>query len=150
MASHESSEDSAKSSITDKVNTMAQPRTDENKSLTTSPSIDRHDEPTDTAADTKEKKNLTSDATNDCKSVQKNDSDSDNIKNKDHLKSLVNDENKQDDSKTDKKKETQNVASLVDPQNTGKEKEVKSEDAPTKGSVLKRKRKRLAQCARSS
>lgn len=55
-----------------------------------------------------------------------------------------------EESKTDKKKEMQNVTSLADPQSTDEEKEVKNKDAPIKGSVLKRKRKRLAQYTRSS
>ncbi|XP_012535892.1 protein kinase C-binding protein 1 isoform X2 [Monomorium pharaonis] len=140
MASHENSEDPMKSFITDKVNTTAQSKIEEKMSLTTSSSVDQHNELIDTAPDTKEKKNSTSDITNDCASAQKKDSD--DLKNKDNLKSSVNDENKQDDSKTDKKKEMQSVTSLTDPQNTDEKEEVKSENVLTKGKgVLKRKRK---------
>lgn len=146
MASHESNEDAVKSSIADKVNTTVQSNMDEKKSPTASPPVDRHDELNDTAADTKEK-TLTLDTTNDCTSVEKNDSDNIKSENKD-LKPLVID--KRDDSETDKKQETQNVASLADPQSTDEEKEIKeikiedSKDSSTKGgSVLKRKRKTL-------
>lgn len=147
MASHESSESSTKSSIPDKVNTTAQSKTDEKKSSTASSSGKQH-ELNDTAADTKEK-NLTSDATDEHISVQKNDSDNIKSENKDNLKLLVIE--KKDDSKMNNKQETQNVASLVDLQSAD-EKEIKSEDnkdSLTKGgSVSKRKRKtvRLVQC----
>lgn len=145
MASHEGNEDAVKSSIADKVNTTVQSNMDEKKSSTASPPVDRHDELNDTAADTKEK-TLTLDTTNDCTSVEKNDSDI-KSENKD-LKSLVID--KRDDIVTGEKVETQNVFSLVDPQSTDEEKEIKeikiedSKDSSTKGgSVLKRKRKTL-------
>ncbi|XP_025988553.1 protein kinase C-binding protein 1 isoform X3 [Solenopsis invicta] len=135
MASQENSESLMKSTM-DNIDTMAQPKMDENISLTASLPVEQHAESTDTAANTKEK-DLMSDATNDCTSVQKNDSDN-TLKDKDQLKSLVIDENKQDDNKTDKKGETQDVT--LDP-NINQEKEVKNEDAPIKGSVWKRKRK---------
>lgn len=145
MASHESNEEAVKSSIADKVNTTVQSNMDEKKSPTASLPVDRHDEPNDTATDTKEK-TLTLDTTNDCTSVEKNDSDNIKSENKD-LKPLVIDKR---DDETDKKQETQNVASLADPQSTDEEKEIKeikiedSKDSSTKGgSVLKRKRKTL-------
>jgi len=144
MASHESNKDSVKSAITDKVNTTMQSKTDEKKLSTTSSPVDRYDELSDIAADTKEK-NLTSDTTDDCTSMEKNYSNNVKSENKDDLKSLITD--KQDDDKTTKKQEAQNVASLADPQNRDEEKEVKSKnnkDSLTKGgSVLKRKRKTL-------
>lgn len=140
MASHESSESSKKSSIPDKVNMTAQSKMDEKKSSTASSSVKQHDELSDTAADTKEN-NLTSDATDEHTSLQKNDSDNLKSEDKDNLKLLV---IEKDNSKIDNKQETQNVASLAD-QNTDEEREIKSEDnkdSLTKGgSVSKRKRK---------
>ncbi|XP_011699064.1 PREDICTED: protein kinase C-binding protein 1 isoform X1 [Wasmannia auropunctata] len=145
MASNESSKDSVKSSVGDKVNSMAQSNADEKKSPTASPPVDSHTEPSDTAADAKDK-NLMSDTT-ECITVEKNSCEDVKNENKDDLKSLVVD-GKQDDSETDKKQEVQNVASLADPQSTDEEKEVKrenSKDTPAKGaSVLKRKRKTVS------
>lgn len=145
MASHESNKGSAKSLIVDEMDTTAQLKINEKKSLTASPSIDQHDEPSDKAdADVKEKKNSTSDVTDDC-TIQKNDSANTESENKDDLKPLVIDKNKQDDTKTDEKQETQNPASLADSQNIDEEQEVKSEGSkasPTKGESVSPKRKR--------
>lgn len=145
MASHESNKGSTKSLVADEVNTMAQSKVNEKKSLTATPPVDRHDEPSDTAdVDVKEKKNSTFDVIDDC-TVQKNDSDNTKSENKDELKSLIIDKNKQDDTKIDEKQETQNLASLTDSQQTNEEQEVKSESnkaVSTKGESVSPKRKR--------
>jgi len=145
MASHESNKGSAKSLIVDEVDTIVQSKINEKKSLTASPSIDQHDESSD-KADTavKEKKNSTSNITDDY-TIQKNDSDNTESENKDDLKSLVIDKNKQDDTKIDEKQETQNPTSLADSQNIDEEQEVKNEGSkafPTKGESVSPKRKR--------
>lgn len=148
MASHESSEDSIKSPIAARVNnTTAQSKTDEKKSPAASPPIDRYNELSDSPVDAKKRKKSTSDVTtDDCASVQKNKFDI-KSENKEDLKPLLIDKNKQDDSKTDVKQTTQDLASLADPQDTNEEKEVKSEGSKVSttkgGSALKRKRKTL-------
>ncbi|KYM97563.1 PREDICTED: protein kinase C-binding protein 1 isoform X2 [Cyphomyrmex costatus] len=150
MASNESSKGLRKSPTADKINSTIELKTDDAKSKTddaksiASPSVDQHDELNNTAADTKEK-NLTSDTTGDCTSVEKNDSDNIKSENED-LKSLVID--KQDTTKTDKKQETQNVDSLDKLESSDKEKEVRRDSVDSKNSVkkgenLKRKRRTI-------
>lgn len=141
MASHESSEDSAKSPVADEANMMAQSKTDEKKSSTASLPVDQ---PSDTPIDAEEKTSASA-ATDDYTDVQKNDSDSIKRENKDEDVKPVIDKSK-DDDKTEEQ-EMQDLALLADPQNEeNEEKEVKNEDnkdSSTKGGSVKRKRKPL-------
>ncbi|KAL0105520.1 hypothetical protein PUN28_016884 [Cardiocondyla obscurior] len=144
MASNKNREDSVASPITDKIDKKLVTKINEKRLPTTSPKVDQNEEMDDTTANVK-KKNLTLNAADDSTSVQKDNSDNIKNENKDDLRSLTIDKNKdEDNSKTDEKREAKTVTLLSDQENVDEKKEIKSEDdkgSLIKESITKRKRK---------
>ncbi|GAB1860282.1 Protein kinase C-binding protein 1 [Camponotus japonicus] len=150
MASHESSEDPAKSPAANKIDTTVQSKADEKESSIVS-SVNQQNEPNN-SINTEEKKSLTLDTSNKCTDMQKKDADNGESENKHDSNSQVTVKKELDDNEADKKQEAQNVdkkqMSNADSQKMDEEKDTKIEDDKDSvakvGSALKRKRKALS------